>query len=229
MAAHHRGRPAAGHARADGRASPSPRSTTRTAGPATATRGAMLMVESDRRWPRRPTRSWPRRRRPARRGRDRHGALARDAQEADWLREARRGRTGRSSAPAWRAWRTSACRAPRAGADRARSSTIAAATGLRIGVFGHAGDGNLHPNFILTATIPTAEEKDQRSARRAVPRRAGAGWHDHRRARHGRRQEALACAPARRARGRADALDQVGPRPERAVQPGQGPLGQATV
>jgi glycolate oxidase len=34
---------------------------------------------------------------------------------------------------------------------------IAAEKGMRLGVFGHAGDGNLHPTYILDRDDPTAE------------------------------------------------------------------------
>ena len=60
---------------------------------------------------------------------------------------------GSRSAPwstrAWRGWRTSACRA--AGCPRcwSRSRRSPFATASACGTFGHAGDGNLHPTFIL--------------------------------------------------------------------------------
>jgi len=36
---------------------------------------------------------------------------------------------------------------------------IAVAHQLKVGVFGHAGDGNLHPTYILDRDDPTAEER----------------------------------------------------------------------
>ena len=36
---------------------------------------------------------------------------------------------------------------------------IAASHELRVGVFGHAGDGNLHPTYILDRDDPKAEER----------------------------------------------------------------------
>jgi len=36
---------------------------------------------------------------------------------------------------------------------------IAAAHQLKVGVFGHAGDGNLHPTYILDRDDPAAEER----------------------------------------------------------------------
>ena len=84
---------------------------------------------------------------------------AADATEADWLRQARRLALralerlgdgpdgGRRRAPR-----------PRAGParrDRARSPR---STASAIATFGHAGDGNLHPNFIFDRDDPRAEE-----------------------------------------------------------------------
>jgi glycolate oxidase len=36
---------------------------------------------------------------------------------------------------------------------------ISAAHGLPVGVFGHAGDGNLHPTFVVDRDDPTAEAR----------------------------------------------------------------------
>jgi glycolate oxidase len=81
---------------------------------------------------------------------------AQDAQEADWLRQARR--------LALRALeRQGTVRMEDVGVPRARVpellaaiSRIAAAHGVRCATFGHAGDGNLHPNLIFARDDPDA-------------------------------------------------------------------------
>jgi glycolate dehydrogenase FAD-linked subunit len=83
---------------------------------------------------------------------------AADAQEADWLRQARR--------LALRALeRHGTVRMEDVGVPRARVpdllraiDRIAMAHGIRCATFGHAGDGNLHPNFIFDRDDPRAEE-----------------------------------------------------------------------
>ena len=83
---------------------------------------------------------------------------AADAQEADWLREARR--------LALRALeRQGTVRMEDVGVPRARVpellraiERIAAAHGVRCATFGHAGDGNLHPNLIFERDDPEAAE-----------------------------------------------------------------------
>jgi len=47
----------------------------------------------------------------------------------------------------------------------------AAANDLRVGVFGHAGDGNLHPTYIVDRDDPTAEARID-AARDAIYRAA---------------------------------------------------------
>ena len=82
---------------------------------------------------------------------------AQDAQEADWLRQARR--------LALRALeRQGTVRMEDVGVPRARVpellaaiERIAAAHGVRCATFGHAGDGNLHPNLIFSRDDPEAE------------------------------------------------------------------------
>ena len=117
----------------------------------------MLLVESDA-----PgsaaagASSMPRKRRcspPARRSIVR----AQDAQEADWLRQARR--------LALRALeRQGTVRMEDVGVPRSRVpellaaiERITAAHGVRCATFGHAGDGNLHPNLIFDRDDPEAE------------------------------------------------------------------------
>ncbi|HEV8489007.1 MAG TPA: FAD-linked oxidase C-terminal domain-containing protein [Candidatus Limnocylindrales bacterium] len=83
---------------------------------------------------------------------------AADAQEADWLRQARR--------LALRALeRQGTVRMEDVGVPRSRVpellraiDRIAIAHGIRCATFGHAGDGNLHPNFIFDRDDPRAEE-----------------------------------------------------------------------
>jgi len=83
---------------------------------------------------------------------------AADAQEADWLRQARR--------LALRALeRQGTVRMEDVGVPRSQVpellraiDRIAIAHGIRCATFGHAGDGNLHPNFIFDRDDPRAEE-----------------------------------------------------------------------
>jgi len=82
---------------------------------------------------------------------------AADATEADWLRQARR--------LALRALeRLGAVRMEDVGVPRGRVTAlleaideIARRHGVRIATFGHAGDGNLHPNFVFERDDPRAE------------------------------------------------------------------------
>src|SRR5919112_2737145 len=86
---------------------------------------------------------------------------AQDAQEADWLRQARR--------LALRALeRQGNVRMEDVGVPRARVpqllraiEAIAARHGVRCATFGHAGDGNLHPNLIFDRDDPDAEAKTE--------------------------------------------------------------------
>ncbi|HEU4920389.1 MAG TPA: FAD-linked oxidase C-terminal domain-containing protein [Candidatus Limnocylindrales bacterium] len=83
---------------------------------------------------------------------------AADATEADWLRQGRR--------LALRALeRQGIVRMEDVGVPRSRVpdllraiSAIGERYGVRIATFGHAGDGNLHPNFIFDRDDPRAEE-----------------------------------------------------------------------
>lgn len=85
-----------------------------------------------------------------------------DAQEADWLRQARR--------LALRALeRQGTVRMEDVGVPRARVpellraiERITAAHGVRCATFGHAGDGNLHPNLIFDRDDPKAAELTHR-------------------------------------------------------------------
>ncbi len=84
---------------------------------------------------------------------------AADAQEADWLREARRGAHGALE-------KMGAARMDDVGVPRSHIpemleeiSRVAATHNLRIGVFGHAGDGNLHPTYVLDRDDPAAEAR----------------------------------------------------------------------
>jgi glycolate oxidase len=87
---------------------------------------------------------------------------AADAQEADWLRQARR--------LALRALeRQGTVRMEDVGVPRSRVpqllvaiDRICAEHGVRVATFGHAGDGNLHPNFIFDHDDPRAEEMTER-------------------------------------------------------------------
>jgi glycolate oxidase len=82
---------------------------------------------------------------------------AADEQEADWLRQGRR--------MAFRALeRLGVARMEDVGVPRARIPELIGAIeaigdrhGVRIGTFGHAGDGNLHPTFVFDRDDPQAE------------------------------------------------------------------------
>ncbi len=83
---------------------------------------------------------------------------ATDAQEADWLRHARREALHALE-------RQGTVRMEDVGVPRARVpellraiERIAAAHGVRCATFGHAGDGNLHPNLIFDRDDPAAAE-----------------------------------------------------------------------
>lgn len=82
---------------------------------------------------------------------------AADATEADWLRQARRAAHGALE-------RAGVARMDDVGVPRSRIpellgaiERISASEGLPVGVFGHAGDGNLHPTFVVDREDPTAE------------------------------------------------------------------------
>ncbi len=82
---------------------------------------------------------------------------AADAQEADWLRQARR-------AAHYALERIGEVRMEDVGVPRARVpdmlraiERIAARHDVRIGTFGHAGDGNLHPDLVFDRGDPRAE------------------------------------------------------------------------
>jgi len=84
---------------------------------------------------------------------------AADAQEADWLRQARRAAHGSLE-------RAGVARMDDVGVPRSRIpemleriEQVARANDLRVGVFGHAGDGNLHPTYIVDRDDPTAEAR----------------------------------------------------------------------
>jgi glycolate oxidase len=84
---------------------------------------------------------------------------AADPQEADWLRQARRAAHGSLE-------KRGAARMDDVGVPRSRIpemlaaiERIAAAHELPVGVFGHAGDGNLHPTYILDRDDPQAEQR----------------------------------------------------------------------
>jgi glycolate oxidase len=95
---------------------------------------------------------------------------AADEQEADWLRQARR-----AAHPALE--RAGVARMDDVGVPRSRIpemlaeiERISTELGLRVGVFGHAGDGNLHPTYVVDRDDPTAESRID--AARAVIYRA---------------------------------------------------------
>ena len=84
---------------------------------------------------------------------------ARDPQEADWLRQARRAAHGALE-------RAGVARMDDVGVPRSRIpemleriEEVGRTHQLRLGVFGHAGDGNLHPTYVLDRDDPTAEAR----------------------------------------------------------------------
>jgi len=84
---------------------------------------------------------------------------AADAQEADWLREARR-------KAHWSLEQAGVARMEDVGVPRSRGPELLAAIerisathGMRVGVFGHAGDGNYHPTFVMDRDDPDAERR----------------------------------------------------------------------
>jgi glycolate oxidase len=86
---------------------------------------------------------------------------AADAQEADWLRQARR-------AAHYALERLGEVRMEDIGVPRSRVpdmlreiERIAAKNDVRIGTFGHAGDGNLHPDLVFERGDPNAEAKTE--------------------------------------------------------------------
>ncbi len=86
---------------------------------------------------------------------------AADAQEADWLRQARR-------AAHYALERLGDVRMEDVGVPRSRVpemlreiERIAARHDVRIGTFGHVGDGNLHPDLVFDRDDPTAEAKTE--------------------------------------------------------------------
>ena len=87
---------------------------------------------------------------------------AADALEADWLREARR-------KAHWSLEQAGVARMDDVGVPRDRVpemldaiERISAAAGLPVGVFGHAGDGNLHPTFVVDRDDLSAEAESMR-------------------------------------------------------------------
>jgi glycolate oxidase len=85
--------------------------------------------------------------------------ISADAQEADWLRQARRAAHGSLE-------RAGAARMDDVGVPRSRVpemldriAEIARRHELPVGVFGHAGDGNLHPTYVLDREDPSAEQR----------------------------------------------------------------------
>ena len=96
---------------------------------------------------------------------------ARDPQEADWLRQARR--------MAYHALeRIGLVRMEDIGVPRDRIpdmlreiERVAERYAVRVGTFGHVGDGNLHPNFVFDRDDPRAEEVTE-AARRDLYRAA---------------------------------------------------------
>jgi glycolate oxidase len=92
---------------------------------------------------------------------------ATDPQEADWLRQARR-------KAHWSLEQAGVARMDDVGVPRSRVpqmlaaiERVAAAHGMRIGVFGHAGDGNLHPTYVMDREDPRAPTRIE-AARRDI-------------------------------------------------------------
>lgn len=82
-----------------------------------------------------------------------------DPTEADWLREARR-------KAHWSLEQTGVARMEDVGVARSRVPELLEAIeritrqhGVQVGVFGHAGDGNFHPTFVMDRDDPDAEAR----------------------------------------------------------------------
>ena len=80
--------------------------------------------------------------------------------------------TTRSNGSATSGWRTSACRARGSRTCSARSSGSRAKHDVRIGTFGHAGDGNLHPDLVFDRGDPQRGGDDRGGQDGPVPGRA---------------------------------------------------------
>jgi glycolate oxidase len=82
-----------------------------------------------------------------------------DPTEADWLRQARR-------RAHWSLEQAGVARMEDVGVPRSRVAELLEAIerrseqhGLKVGVFGHAGDGNFHPTFVMDRDDPEAEAR----------------------------------------------------------------------
>lgn len=91
---------------------------------------------------------------------------AKDATEADWLREARR-------KAHWSLEQAGVARMDDVGVPRSRVPELLEAierigieAALPIGVFGHAGDGNFHPTYVVARDDPTAAERIEAARQR---------------------------------------------------------------
>ncbi|MEA2623945.1 MAG: glycolate oxidase [Chloroflexota bacterium] len=120
--------------------------------------GAMLMIESDAGGPAAETELDA-----AAQACEAAGALSvlrsADPQEADWLREARR-------KAHWSLEQAGVARMEDVGVPRSRAPELLAAIErisaehrMRVGVFGHAGDGNYHPTFVMDRDDPNAAQR----------------------------------------------------------------------
>ena len=141
---------------------------------------------------------------------------AADAQEADWLRQARR-------AAHYALERLGEVRMEDVGVPRSRIPDmlraiegIAAKHDVRIGTFGHAGRRQPPSRPRVRPRRPARRGDDQARPGRPVSGGARPRRHDHRRARHRHRPARVARDPARPGRDARDARDQGGPRPARA-------------
>ena len=99
---------------------------------------------------------------------------------------------------------------------------IAEEEGLLIAVFGHAGDGNLHPTCCIDERDPDQVARVHRAFERIFEAALARGGHDHRRARHRRHEAAVPGAAPRAGRHRPAARHQARLRPARAAQSRQG-------
>jgi glycolate dehydrogenase FAD-linked subunit len=100
---------------------------------------------------------------------------AKDATEADWLREARR-----KAHPSLD--KLGLARMDDVGVPRSRVPELLEAIErigleeeLRIGVFGHAGDGNFHPTYVVERDDPTAPARVERARHRIYEAALGLG------------------------------------------------------
>ena len=116
--------------------------------------------------------------------------------------------------------RTSASRYPQLPTLVHAVEQIAADNDITIAVVAHAGDGNTHPLVVYNPDDADQTARAYVAFGAVMDAGAGAGRHDHRRARRRPAEEGVAAAPTRPGRDGADPPDQGRAGPGRHPQPG---------